>query len=155
MRSAIEAEGPTFAYPRRPVFESVDFQIQEGVTGLLGPNGAGKSTLLNLIATVLRPRRGSLRIAGLDPSRRDHRRAIRAKLGYLTQSFGYYPSFTALEFVEYAAWLKEVPPGQIRRRAMTALEQVGLVPRARSTMRSLSGGMLRRPGSAAPRGSAT
>jgi ABC-2 type transport system ATP-binding protein len=64
----------------------------------------------------------------------------------LPQSFGYYPSFTALDFVEYAAWLKEVPSGQIRRLAMTALDQVELRTQAHRTLRSLSGGMLRRVG---------
>ena len=73
-------------------------------------------------------------------------RTVRRRLGYLPQHFGYYKRFKVREFVEYLAWLKEVPPARIPGAVRTALERVGLTDRAEDRMKSLSGGMVRRAG---------
>ncbi|HVF80153.1 MAG TPA: ATP-binding cassette domain-containing protein [Solirubrobacteraceae bacterium] len=65
--------------------------LDAGVTGLLGPNGAGKTTLMRMIATVLAPTGGHLRLLGLDPSEPDERTEIRRRLGYMPQE----PAFIA------------------------------------------------------------
>jgi len=70
-------------------------------------------------------------------------------VGFLPQSFGYDPRFTVAEFVTYAAWLKKVPSGQVAVRVTEAVEAVGLGDRAKDTLGTLSGGMLRRAGIAA------
>jgi ABC-2 type transport system ATP-binding protein len=111
------------------------------VHGLLGPNGAGKTTLMRVLATVARPDHGVVRLLGTDDLR-----AVRRQLGYLPQTFGFYPRFTAREFVEYFAWLKEVPPHRIPVAVDRALERVGLLDRADDRMKALSGGMQRRVG---------
>ena len=117
-----------------------------GVFGLLGPNGAGKTTLLRMMATVIPPSSGRMRLLGRDPGGYGPRREIRRGLGYLPQNLGYYPGFTVADFVEYFALLKDIPPGQVPRAVAAAIEHVGLGDRARAKLRTLSGGMLRRAG---------
>jgi ABC-type multidrug transport system ATPase subunit len=113
---------------------------------LLGPNGAGKTSLLRMMATVLRPSSGRLQLLGRDPANFGQRREIRRRLGYLPQNLGYYPGFTVVEFVEYFALLKEMPPARIPAAVAAAVERVELGEWARAKLRTLSGGMLRRVG---------
>jgi ABC-2 type transport system ATP-binding protein len=124
----------------------VSLEAGPGVFGLLGPNGAGKTSLLRMMATVLPPTSGKLRLLERDPGSYGPRREIRRRLGYLPQNLGYYPGFTVADFVEYFALLKDMPPGQVPRAVAAAIEHVGLGDRARSKLRTLSGGMLRRAG---------
>ncbi len=124
----------------------VNLQAGPGVLGLLGPNGAGKTTLLRMMATVIPPTSGRLRLLGRDPGGYGPRREIRRRLGYLPQHLGYYPGFTVADFVEYFALLKDMPPGQVPRAVAAAIEHVGLGGQARAKLRTLSGGMLRRAG---------
>lgn len=117
-----------------------------GVFGLLGPNGAGKTSLLRMMATVIPPSSGRMRLLGHDPGATGGRREIRRRLGYLPQQLGYYPGFTVVEFVEYFALLKEMPPARIPAAVAAVVERVGLADKARAKLRTLSGGMLRRVG---------
>ena len=142
----VDTRGLTRRFGRRPAVAGIGLSIPAGVFGLLGPNGAGKTTLLRMLATVLRPDSGTLRLLGRDPAHHAQRREIRQRLGYLPQSLGYYPNFTVTEFVEYFALLKEIPPAQVADAASRAISRVGLAGRAASKLRTLSGGMLRRAG---------
>jgi ABC-2 type transport system ATP-binding protein len=142
----VEVKGLVHTFHRTRAIAGVDLSIGSGVFGLLGPNGAGKTTLLRTLATVLRPDCGSVRLLGRDPADHRQRREIRRRLGYLPQTLSYYPAFTVGEFVEYFALLKEVPRAEVPGAAARAIEQVGLSGRARSRLRTLSGGMLRRAG---------
>ena len=126
--------------------DAVSLDAGPGVLGLLGPNGAGKTSLLRMLATVLPPSSGEIRLLERDPGRTADRRDIRRRLGYLPQSLGYYPAFTVVEFIEYFALLKEVPPARLPRAVAAAVERVDLGAKARSRLRTLSGGMLRRVG---------
>lgn len=134
------------SYKSTWVMHDLNIEIGSGVTGLLGPNGAGKTTLLRMICTLQRPKSGSLTVLGLDATRSSDISQIRARIGYLPQSFGYYPAFSIRDFVEYAAWLKKVPKSTMRENVSEAIEAVDLTDRADSSLRSLSGGMLRRAG---------
>jgi ABC-2 type transport system ATP-binding protein len=136
----------TRRFGRTRAVAGVDLEAGAGVFGLLGPNGAGKTSLLRMMATVIRPTSGRLRLLGRDPGSYAPRREIRRRLGYLPQNLGYYPSFTVTEFVEYFALLKEMPPKRIPVAVASAVELVGLGDRARKKLRTLSGGMLRRAG---------
>jgi ABC-2 type transport system ATP-binding protein len=142
----IELSDITRKFGRNTAVDEVSLEAGPGVFGLLGPNGAGKTSLLRMLATVLPPSSGTLRLLGRDPARPAPRRDIRRRLGYLPQNLGYYPSFTVVEFVEYFALLKEMPPRSVPKAVAAAIETVDLGPKARAKLRTLSGGMLRRVG---------
>ncbi|GIF45050.1 ABC-type multidrug transport system ATPase subunit [Actinoplanes xinjiangensis] len=146
MATTVQAEGLRVRTGRHMAVNGVDLSLGIGVHGLLGPNGAGKTTLIRAVATVLRPSAGRLELLGQPMGGQPDLRAVRRSLGYLPQEFGYYPRFTVSEFVEYMAWLKEVPGTGRRRAVRNALDRVGLTDRAGSRMKALSGGMLRRAG---------
>ncbi|MFF4413292.1 ATP-binding cassette domain-containing protein [Streptosporangium sp. NPDC001559] len=120
--------------------------VKPGVLGLLGPNGAGKTTLLRTLATAIPPRQGTVRICGslVDSSRAARR--VRHNIGYLPQHFGFYPSFSVYDFVRYCAWLRGVPGSTVDAAVHEAIEFVDLASRRKDTLKSLSGGMVRRCG---------
>jgi ABC-2 type transport system ATP-binding protein len=142
----VEIADLTRRFGRTQAVAGVDLSAGPGVFGLLGPNGAGKTSLLRMMATVIPPSSGRLRLLGRDPGGYGPRREIRRRLGYLPQNLGYYPSFTVAEFVEYFALLKEMPPARVPSAVATAIERTGLGDNARARLRTLSGGMLRRAG---------
>ena len=142
----VELTDLTRRFGRTQAVAGVSLTGGPGVFGLLGPNGAGKTSLLRMMATVLPPTSGRMRLLGRDPGGYGPRREIRRRLGYLPQNLGYYPGFTVAEFVEYFALLKDMPASQVPRAVATAVERVGLGDRARAKLRTLSGGMLRRAG---------
>ena len=115
------------------------------VIGVLGPNGAGKSTLLQLLGTVLSPDQGDVRIFGLDPTHLTQRLAIRRQLGYLPQTVGLYPGFSAFDLVDYVAVLKEINDRDARREEVRrVLSAVGLEADMHRRIRKLSSGTQRR-----------
>ena len=142
----VELTDLTRRFGRTQAVAGVSLTGGPGVFVLLGPNGAGKTSLLRMMATVLPPTSGRMRLLGRDPGGYGPRREIRRRLGYLPQNLGYYPGFTVAEFVEYFALLKDMPASQVPRAVATAVERVGLGDRARAKLRTLSGGMLRRAG---------
>ena len=142
----IELTDLTRRFGRTTAVAGVSLETGPGVFGLLGPNGAGKTTLLRMMATVIPPSSGKLRLLDRNPASHGPRRDIRQRLGYLPQSLGYYPGFTVVEYVEYFALLKEMPPARVPGAVAAAIEHVGLGDKARSKLRTLSGGMLRRAG---------
>lgn len=146
MAPNVNVRGLTQRFGRTEVVTGLDLDVGTGVFGLLGPNGAGKTTLLRTLATIIPPSSGRIRLLGFDPADPRERRLLRRRLGYLPQSLGYYPHFTVWEFVEYFALLKELPPNAVGPAVARAIERVELGSRARSKLKSLSGGMLRRVG---------
>jgi ABC-type multidrug transport system ATPase subunit len=142
----IEIIDATRRFGRTLAVAGVTMAADAGVLGLLGPNGAGKTSLLRMLATVIPPSSGRIRLLDRDPGVHAQRRQIRRRLGYLPQNLGYYPGFTVVEFVEYFALLKEMPPADVPRAVASAVERVGLGDKAKAKLRTLSGGMLRRAG---------
>jgi ABC-2 type transport system ATP-binding protein len=142
----IELTDVSRTFGRNKAVDGVSLAVGPGVFGLLGPNGAGKTSLLRMLATVLPPSSGSVRLLDRDPGGPAARTEIRRRLGYLPQNLGYYPSFTVAEFVEYFALLKEMPANRVPQAVAAAIERVDLGPKARARLRTLSGGMLRRVG---------
>jgi ABC-type multidrug transport system ATPase subunit len=142
----IEITDVTRRFGRTRAVAGVSMEAGSGVFGLLGPNGAGKTSLLRMMATVIPPTSGTLRLLGRDPGGYGPRKEIRRRLGYLPQNLGYYPGFTVVEFVEYFALLKEMPAARVPAAVAAAVERVGLGGKAKAKLRTLSGGMLRRAG---------
>ncbi len=130
--------GPKIAVDR------VSATLAPGVYGLLGANGAGKTTLMRMVCGVLRPTSGEVRYDGSPVARMGDE--YRALLGYLPQDFGYYPEFTALDFMEYMAALKGLGRRDARDRSLALLERVGLAGEERRRIRTFSGGMRQRLG---------
>jgi len=144
--AGVEVRDLTVRFGRRTALDGLDLEVGAGVNALLGPNGAGKTTLLRVLATVARPTSGEVRVCGADGNDASQLRALRRRLGYLPQTFGYYRNFTVREFVEYMAWLKEVPSTRVPSAVERAVDMVDLGDRADDRLKTLSGGMLRRAG---------
>jgi ABC-2 type transport system ATP-binding protein len=141
----IEVAHVTKRYGSTRAVDDVSLTAGHGMVGLLGPNGAGKTTLLRMLATVLAPDTGELRLLSRDPGRATQRTQIRRRLGYLPQEPGFHPSFTAFAFVDYVAILKELTERRARHdEVRRVLGVVGLEPVASRKVRALSGGMRRR-----------
>jgi ABC-2 type transport system ATP-binding protein len=141
----IEIVGVEKRFGRVMALDRVTIDAGPGITGLLGPNGAGKTTLLRMLATVLAPDAGSVRLLGRDPQHARERIEIRRRLGYLPQDPGFYRSFTAFEFVDYVAILKELVERDARHdEVRRVVEAVGLGEVSHRKVRELSGGMRQR-----------
>ncbi|CAH8705003.1 ABC transporter ATP-binding protein [Paenibacillus thiaminolyticus] len=119
-------------------------ELSPGVYGLLGPNGAGKTTLLRMLADILRPTSGSIRLNNHDI--RTLGEAYRDILGYLPQQCGYYKEFTARKFLMYIASLKGMDRGYDVGKVDEMLQLVGLADQAKRKIKSFSGGMRQRLG---------
>ena len=144
-RTTIETFSLYKRYGAADVVANLDLSIRPGVTGLLGPNGAGKTTLMRMLATVLAPSDGCMSLLGLNPHVAGERIELRRRLGYMPQEPGFHRQFTAFEFVDYVAILKEMTDARARHREVRrVLERVGLEDLAGRRLRKLSGGMRKR-----------
>lgn len=114
------------------------------VTALVGPNGAGKTTLLLVLATLLAPDAGTVRVAGADPVAEP--RAVRARMGWSPDVFGVPDTLTAREYLAVAAAAHRLPAAARRSRPGELLELVGLTPYADRPTRVLSRGQKQRLG---------
>ncbi|HNE69798.1 MAG TPA: ABC transporter ATP-binding protein [Anaerolineales bacterium] len=125
----------------------VDLNINSGMFGLLGPNGAGKTTLMRILAGIVNPSSGSIRINGHDLTTDAGKYAVKSMLGYLPQELGMYTELTAEQFVDYMAILKGLDDSRKRnQRVAEVLEMVGLREVAKRKIKGFSGGMKRRVG---------
>lgn len=125
----------------------VDLSIQSGMFGLLGPNGAGKTTLMRILAGIVNPTSGSVRVGSQDLATEAGKHAVKTTLGYLPQELGMYPELTARQFVDYMAILKGIDDATLRKRRVgEVLETVALGPVADRKIKGFSGGMKRRVG---------
>ncbi|HEY6725954.1 MAG TPA: ABC transporter ATP-binding protein [Polyangiaceae bacterium] len=120
----------------------VSLEVQPGkAVGLLGPNGAGKSTTLLLLAGILKPDAGTIRVLGdSDPTRASVRRA----LGYVPQSVALYSDLTARENLTLFGKLYGLTGSRLYECVSDALELAQLSDRADARVRTFSGGMQRR-----------
>jgi heme exporter protein A len=139
---AVEAHGLCRRYGRRWALVDVSFELARGsILVVAGRNGSGKSTLLRLLATAIRPDRGSARIEGHDLRALD---AVRRRVALLTHNLYLYGNLTALENLQVAARFLARPAE--RSALMPLLAEVGLADRADDTPLTFSAGMRKRLG---------
>lgn len=129
-------------YKGKIAVDGVSITLGRGVYGLLGENGAGKTTLMRMLCGILLPTEGTVTLDGISADKE----AYRAMLGYLPQDFGYYPEFTARDFLLYFAALKGIPDAQARSRVDKLLALVSLDSVKKRRIKTLSGGMKQRLG---------
>ncbi|MEX0868333.1 MAG: ATP-binding cassette domain-containing protein [Nitriliruptoraceae bacterium] len=123
--------------------DHVDLAIEPAtIYGLLGPNGAGKTTLIRVLATLLRPESGSVRVAGIDVLAEPTR--ARAHLGLAGQFAAVDAYQTGRENVRMVGRLYGLSAAEARRRTDTVLEQINLIEAADRRVGTYSGGMRRR-----------
>ncbi len=131
-------------YGSKIAVDQVSATLKPGVYGLLGANGAGKTTLMRMLCAILESTSGEVFLDGKDviSMGADYRNV----LGYLPQDFGYYPGYTAMEFLLYVSALKGIPKKIAKKRAGELLEEVGLSHVADKKVKTFSGGMKQRVG---------
>lgn len=134
----------TKQYKNKIAVDRVSKSLQCGIYGLLGENGAGKTTLMRMICGILEPSGGELRLDGREILQMGEE--YRELLGYLPQDFGYYPNFTAQEFLLYIASLKGLSRAYAKKRSRQLLIEVGLENEAKQRIKTFSGGMRQRLG---------
>jgi ABC-2 type transport system ATP-binding protein len=123
----IEAIGASKWFGDKVAVSEVSFAVGPGVTTLLGPNGAGKTTTLRMLAGMLRPSHGSVRILG-EPVFGNA--ALYRRIGLVPEHEGIYPFLTARQFVELAARLNRVPrPSEASREALRAVDLLSVQER--------------------------
>ncbi len=121
----------------------VSFSVRAGsIFGLLGPNGAGKTTLVRVLATILRPDRGTAAVMGYDVVRDAD--CVRYQIGLAGQSATVDPNLTGRENLRMVGRLAQLPGKEAGARAAELLERFDLVEAADRTVKTFSGGMRRR-----------
>lgn len=131
-------------YKDKTAVDGVSLTLTPGVWGLLGANGAGKTTLMRMISAILTPTSGNVLYDGIDV--RTLGAAYRGVLGYLPQSFGFYPEFSVTDYLDYVAALKGLDARDTKNKIATLLDMMGLSEVGKKKIRKLSGGMQRRVG---------
>jgi ABC-2 type transport system ATP-binding protein len=140
----LSAVNLTKRYGSKTAVNRLNATLTNGVYGLLGTNGAGKTTFMRLLCTVQRPTSGKIDLDGKSIWKLGER--YRDVLGYLPQHFGYYPDFTALDFLLYVAALKGLDDKKAKNVSNELLDEVGLSGERRRKIKTFSGGMKQRLG---------
>lgn len=134
----------TKRYGDKTAVDHLNICLKNGVYGLLGANGAGKTTLMRLLCDLLQPTEGEITFNEKEIHFMGEQ--YRKVLGYLPQSFGYYPEFTGRDFLLYMAAVKGLGDSEAKTKAEELLEEVGLLREAKHRIKTYSGGMKQRLG---------
>ena len=143
-QTAIDVDGLELVYSDGTVaVDGVDMTIPGGeFFGFLGPNGAGKTTTIKVLATLLSPTAGTVRVNGFDV--RSEARAVRETIGYMAQETSIDPELTAEENIRFACESYGVPRGERDERVSELLDLVDLADVAEKRSEEFSGGMKKR-----------
>lgn len=131
-------------FTNKKAVDQFSYDFENGIYGLLGPNGSGKSTLMRMLCDILKPTDGSITLDGVKTHDLDDE--FRNILGYLPQDFGYYPQFTAYDFLMYFAALKGYNNKEAKSKVEEVLQMVSLVDVKKHKIKTFSGGMKQRLG---------
>ena len=142
---SIEVSQLSRFFGRAPAVRRLDMSVPSGaITGLVGPNGAGKTTLLLMLAALLAPDSGTIRVAGLDPITQS--REVHRAVGWMPDAFGTWDSLTCTEILLTFAAAQGMDADAARPRALEMLSLVHLDELARTPARVLSRGQKQRLG---------
>ncbi|HET6266186.1 MAG TPA: ABC transporter ATP-binding protein [Acidobacteriota bacterium] len=123
--------------------DSLNLQIPEGeIFGFIGPNGAGKTTTIRMLATLLLPTKGEIRIAGMNPE--EEPREVRRMIGYMPDAFGVYPDLTVNEYLDFFAAAYKIAPDKRSTLIDDVLELTDLTQKKKELVEALSRGMKQR-----------
>jgi heme exporter protein A len=138
---AVELSGIAKRFARRWVLRGADLQVKRGeAVALMGKNGSGKTTMLRVVATLLRPTRGTGRVFGYDIVKEAG--DVREKIGVLGHHAGLYDDLTAAENLRFSLRMAGLPADPVLIE--TALDEVGLAAEHKERVRGFSAGMRRR-----------
>lgn len=119
--------------------DRISFSVGLGeIFGFLGANGAGKTTTIRVLCGLLLPTEGSVRVAGV--SREDGDRAVKSKVGYMSQRFTLYDDLTVEENLSFTASLRKLPPEIYLKRRQELLEFISFDRSLSDIVRDLPGG---------------
>ncbi|MGC8763805.1 MAG: ATP-binding cassette domain-containing protein [Acidobacteriota bacterium] len=142
---AVEVLDLRKAFGGEEALAGLSFRVERGeVFGLVGPDGAGKTTVLRILAGLLAPSSGTVRVLGLDAVREGE--AVKERIGYMSQRFGLYGDLTVEENVAFYADLYGVGGEERREREAELYRFSGLEPFRRRRAAALSGGMKQKLG---------
>ena len=142
---SVEVINVTRTFRGAPAVRGLSVSVPSGaVTGLVGPNGAGKTTLLLMLAALLRPDTGTIRVNGLDPVTQP--REVHRVVGWMPDSFGTWDSLTCTEILQTFAVAQGVETREAAGRAAQMLAVVHLEDMAAAPARVLSRGQKQRLG---------
>jgi ABC-2 type transport system ATP-binding protein len=120
--------------------DGIDLEVPKGeLFGFLGPNGAGKTTTLRMIAGILRPSAGTVRIAGIDLAERPNE--AKARLGFIPDRPFIYEKLTGMEFLRFVAGLYDQHGAQVEHRGRELLALFDLEDWRDELVESYSHGM--------------
>ncbi|HEY8349788.1 MAG TPA: ABC transporter ATP-binding protein [Clostridia bacterium] len=140
---AVEVRNLTKKYGRNTALQDLSFDIGKGeIFGLFGPNGAGKSTFLSILATILKPTSGDIRVNGY--SVREQPGKVKGEIGYVPQDIALYPMLSGRENLDFWAGIYGLRGKLKKERIEEAIEVVRLGDRIRDRVSRYSGGMKRR-----------
>jgi ABC-2 type transport system ATP-binding protein len=147
MDVVIETAKLTKRYGAVTAVDGLDLTLHRGeVFGLLGPNGSGKTTTILMLLGLTEPTSGTVRVLGYDPARKPLQ--VKARVGYLPDSVGFYDELTAIENLRYIGRLNRLAPAEVDERARGTLERMGLGDVMNHRVATFSHGMRQRLGMA-------
>jgi len=140
---AVHTEKLTRKFGDFTAVDNVTFDIQRGeVFGVLGPNGSGKTTTIRMLCGLLAPTSGTATVAGFDVLTQSEE--IRQNIGYMSQKFGMYEDLTVAENLDFYSSLYGLTGEDKRKRMNELFDELGLRPRIKQLVGTLSGGWKQR-----------
>ncbi len=140
---AVEVQELSMRFGTFTAVDRVSFAVRRGeIFGFLGPNGSGKTTTIKMLCGLLAPSAGRATVAGVGLG--TDTRALRARIGYMSQHFSLYEDMTVGENLDFFAGVYQVPRARLAARRDWALQLAGLAGDEARLTRALSGGLKQR-----------